>query len=312
MPASLAATESAELRRPLIVDVKRGSREDGPGMRSVVFFKGCPLRCVFCHNPEAQQTAPEILYCSERCIHCESCVQACPQAAIDLRSPSRVDRNCCNLCGRCDDVCPAGALRIVGKYWPVDRLVELLLRDMAFYRHSGGGVTLSGGECTLFPDYVETLLQRLRENGVHVALETCGYFRFEEFARKILPYLDLILFDLKLMDPGESLHYLGQPNSTILANFRTLLAQGRVAVWPRVPLIPGVTDTAANLARIVSFLSEVGASQVSVLPYNPLGLATYAALGRPAPQLPASFTKPEQEREVVNLLRNLIARHGRG
>ena len=188
-----------ETRRPLIVDVKRGSLEDGPGIRTVVFFKGCALRYVFCHNPEAQESAPELAFVRERCLECGACARACPLGAIDLGSAARVDRVKCDLCGLCVEACPAGALRMIGRFWPADELVELLLRDAAFYRHSKGGVTFSGGECTMFPGYLEVVLQRLKERQVHVVLETSGWFDYDIFAEKILPYVDLVLFDVKLV-----------------------------------------------------------------------------------------------------------------
>jgi pyruvate formate lyase activating enzyme len=291
---------------PLIVEVRRGSVDDGPGIRSVVFFKGCPLRCIFCHNPEAQKTTCEIAFTEEKCIRCAACAEDCPQVAVSLSSASRVDRNRCDLCGLCGDVCPTGALRLVGEYWPVDRLVELLLRDIAFYRQSAGGITLSGGECTLFPEYVGTLLRELKAFAVHVAIETCGFFDYPVFAQKILPFVDLVLYDLKLMNCAESLQYLGQPNDRILENLCALLADGRVEVWPRVPLIPGITDTAANLTAMVDRLCEIGAGNLYALPYNPLGLVEYARLGRPVPELPSGFTQPERERQVIDTLRNII------
>lgn len=311
IPVAVNRTTPRESRRPLIVDIRRGTLEDGPGIRSVVFFKGCPLRCVFCHNPETQEICPEIAFTEERCMHCGSCAKGCPQAALDLSSATRIDRGRCDLCGACEDACPTGALRIVGKYWPVDSLVEFLLRDEPFYRHSGGGVTLSGGECTLFPEYVGTLLQKLKALGVRVAIETSGWFDYEVFAKKILPFVDLIFFDLKLMDAGESRRYLGQSNEKILENLRRLLTEprrpSRLEVRPRVPLIPGITDTHINLSRIVNRLCHLGPSTMSVLPYNPLGLAAYARLGKPAPRLPTSFTDSDREGELVNMVRSLIA-----
>ncbi len=294
-------------RRPLIVEVRRGSVDDGPGIRSVVFFKGCPLRCVFCHNPETQTTAPEIAFIRERCLQCGRCAEACPQAAIDGGSCSRVNRRRCNLCGRCQKVCPADALQIIGAYWPIDRLLEILLRDVVFYRHSGGGVTLSGGECTLFPDYVGTLLQRLKAAQIHVAIETCGLFDYAAFAEKILPYVDLIFYDLKLMDGDESLRYLGQANDRILANLRALLADGRTEVRPRVPLVPGITDTRHNLAAAVDCLCALNARHLWVLRYNPLGLAGHTHLGQPRPDLPTRFTQPDRERQVLDDLRSILA-----
>jgi pyruvate formate lyase activating enzyme len=311
MPIATSRTKPGESRRPLIVDIRRGSLEDGPGIRSVVFFKGCPLRCVFCHNPETQEIYPEIAFTEERCMHCGSCAKACPQAALDLSSPTRIDRDRCDLCGACEDACPTSALRIVGKYWPVDSLVELLLRDESFYRHSGGGVTLSGGECTLFPEYVAPLLQRLKALGVHIAIETSGWFDYEVFAEKILPFVDLIFFDLKLMDADESRRYLGQSNERILENLRRSLAEprraSRLEVRPRVPLIPGITDTRINLSRIVNCLCHLGPSTMSVVPYNPLGLAAYRRLGKSTPDLPTSFANPDREAELIDTVRSLIA-----
>jgi len=284
-----------ETRRPLIVDVRRGSLEDGPGIRTVVFFKGCPLRCVFCHNPEAQESGPELAFAKERCLGCGACVEACPQAAIDLCSPSHVDRARCDLCGQCAEACPAGALRIIGRYWPVESLTELLLRDVAFYRHSHGGVTFSGGECTMFPEYLQAVLERLKERQVHVALETSGAFDYDVFAEKVLPYLDLVLFS-----------YLGQSNQRILENLRRLLREAAVEIRPRVPLVPGITDGKANLEAIVDTLRSLGAGEVSLLPYNPLGLAMYPRLGKPVPDLPAGFTSPQREKEVVEMFRDIV------
>jgi pyruvate formate lyase activating enzyme len=181
------------------------------------------------------------------------------------------------------------------------------LRDAPFYHHSGGGVTLSGGECTLFPDYVGALLQRLKALQIHVAIETCGYFDYPVFARRVLPFVDLILFDVKLADPAESERRLGRPSDRILRNLGALLADGRAEVHPRIPLVPGVTDTPENLRAIVDRLCELGARKVWALPYNPLGLAGRARLGQPLPDLPAGFTTPEREREVVAILKSAIA-----
>jgi len=306
--ATVTQGPSADTRRPLIVALRRGSLEDGPGIRTVVFFKGCPLRCVFCHNPETQEPGPEIAFAEEHCLRCGACVQACPLGAIDLDSPARIDRRRCDRCGLCVEACPGPALRLVGRYWEVGELVRLLLRDAPFYRHSGGGVTLSGGEATMYPDYVESLLRLVKPHGIHVALQTAGHFDYPVFASRILPWVDLIYFDVKFIDRSLSIAHLGRPNDLILENLARLLGQTSVEVRPRIPVIPGLTDSRENLTAIVEHLYRLGAPDVQLLPYNPLGLQTYGRLGRPAPDLSAAFPKPDEERRLVETFREIVGR----
>ncbi len=294
---------------PLIVGVKRHSLEDGPGIRSVVFFKGCPLRCVFCQNPETQDPRAEIAFSAAACVGCGACVEACPAGAIDPESPLRVRRRRCDRCGACARACPGGALSLVGAYYSPDALAEILLRDVHFYRHSGGGVTLSGGECTLYPDYLQALMRVLKENGVSVVLETCGDFDWAVFEAKVLPYVDLIYYDFKFVDPRRHRAYTGKSNRRILRNFRRLVAR-RADVRPRVAVVPGVTAAAENLAGIVGFLREAGAAEVSLLPYNPLGFDMSEKLGKDRPDLPARFMNAEEEREVGELMRRILNAQG--
>ncbi len=299
-----------ETRRPLIVDVKRASLEDGPGIRSVVFFKGCPLRCVFCHNPETQEVEPEIAFAEEHCIRCEACVAACRRGAIDLGSPSRVDRSKCDRCGDCVLACPGKALRLIGVYWPVEELAELLLRDVPFYRHSGGGVTLSGGECTMYPDYVEHLLKLLKEHHIHVTLETAGCFDYETFRERILPYADFIYFDVKFADPVLHLKHTGYGNDRIVRNLARLLTERKVTVQPRVPVVPGVTATDENLRSIGRLLREVGAEKASLLPYNPLGMEMWVKLGKRPPLLPSGFMAIQDEETAFARFKTLLQATG--
>ena len=214
---------------PLIVDVKRHSLEDGPGIRSVVFFKGCPLRCVFCQNPEAQLARAEIAFRADRCVECGACVLACPAHAASLASPGRIDRSHCDVCGKCAAACPSSALAVIGRTFEVDDLVELLARDEPFYRHSGGGVTFSGGECTMFPDYLAAVARALKARGIHTAVETCGEFAGAMFVERLLPqawlaqwyrfrpYGILVLFLLVIR--GGVLDHLFQPFLDHLQNF---------------------------------------------------------------------------------------------
>ncbi len=293
-------------RRPLIVDVKRGSLDDGPGIRSVVFFKGCPLGCIFCQNIETQEPEAEIAFRARRCIRCGSCADACPEEAIDLRHPGRIYRDRCNRCGKCAEVCPGHGLSLIGRYYSVGELVELLLRDSAFYRHSGGGVTMSGGECTLYPDYLESVLRLLKTREIHIVLETTGYFNYEVFREKIIPYVDIIYYDIKLVDRQSHIQYTGKPNDKILDNLHRLISEARVEVHPRVPLVPGITATRENLSAIVDFLSRSGARSVSLLPYNPMGFDMAECLGKPVPPLPKKFMKHDEEKEIYAEFRTIL------
>jgi pyruvate formate lyase activating enzyme len=272
----------------------------------VVFFKGCPLRCVFCQNPETRQPGPEIAFSPDACLQCGACAEACPSGAIDLHRIERIDRQRCDGCGACAEACPGNGLRLVGRHYPVQDLCELLLRDRVFYRHSGGGVTLSGGECTLHVDYLEALLKRLKQSGIHVAIETSGYFSYPDFRSRILPYVDLIYYDVKFADPQMHKRYTGKGNERILDNLRRLLTERGVVVRPRIPLVPGLTATAQNLSGIVDILCRFGAETVELLPYNPLGLSTAPRLGRAMPAMPARFMQNAAEEEIFRLFENIV------
>ena len=292
--------------RPLVVDIKRHSLEDGPGIRSVVFFKGCPLRCIFCQNPEAQEPGAEIAFFARKCFFCGKCEKVCLQGAIELDSPGRINREKCIRCGQCAHACPDGALKLVGHYYAVERLSEILLRDLPYYRHSGGGVTLSGGECTLYPDYLEALLQSLKTRNVHLVLETSGYFDYDTFTKKILPHIDLIYYDIKIAEPLSHAEYTGQSNHRIIKNFCRLIVDKNVEVHPRIPLVPGITATRDNLTSIVNFLWEAKAANITLLPYNPLGIEMAVNLGRPKPSVSGEFMKPEEEKRVCEMFDAII------
>ena len=191
------------MQRPLVATIKRNSLDDGPGIRSTVFFKGCPLSCVWCHNPECLRARPELVFQAERCIACGACIQSCPHGAFGERSPGATDRDRCQLCGTCLDECPSGAREIVGQSYGARELVELLQQDRSFFRNSGGGVTFSGGEPTLYPEYLAEVARMLREGGTQVLLETCGDFPWEPFDRLLRPLLDRIWIDLKIVDDEQ-------------------------------------------------------------------------------------------------------------
>ena len=247
-------------RIPYIVDIKRNALDDGPGIRSVVFFKGCPLRCVWCQNPESLDPRPQIQREVASCGSCRACFEVCPHdQARPASEPEEQDT--CDHCGACVEVCSFAARRVAGALMEVEALVEALLRDEVFYQHSGGGVTLSGGEPTMFVGYAGRVAAELRRHGVNVLLETCGHFAWQSFAQHLLPNLSAIYFDLKLIDPEEHRVQTGATNERILDNLHRLASSASredgVELLPRVPLVPGITDGEQNLQGIALHLAQL-------------------------------------------------------
>ncbi len=284
--------------RPLILACKELAGDDGPGLRTTVFFKGCPLRCWWCHNPESQECGVEIAFSEADCLHCGACVPACPRGAVSLTRPVRIDRRRCDRCGACVAACPGRGLRFLGNYYPTELLLERLRRDRVFYDVSGGGVTFSGGEPTLYLDYLAPVLRTLKREGIHTAIQTNGFFRWQDFADLVLDFLDLICFDVKLADPQAHEHYTGRSNALILENLRRLLRRRSAAVLPRVPLVPGVTATAPNLEAISRLFRGLGIRRCTLLPYNPTGLGKARQLGQEIPPgVPREGLSPQLEEE---------------
>ncbi len=291
---------------PLILDIKGNSLDDGPGIRTVVFFKGCPLSCVWCHNPESKKSTQEIAFDKKECVDCGTCRKLCPKGALDRTNPYYIDRAKCDLCFKCVDACPSGALAKVGKQLTVPGIVDIIKKDIPFYRHSGGGVTLSGGEPVLSMEFTSELLQALKNLSIHTLLETCGYFPLAQFDMLIYPYLSQIYFDLKVIDPAEHKRVCGVPNDRILDNFRELYRRaltGGVPVLPRIPLIPGITATKSNLEQIAAFLRANHADRVAILDYNPLWHAKAEKVG----MKPLVDRKTWMTREEVQECRNIFS-----
>jgi pyruvate formate lyase activating enzyme len=244
----------------LILHVQRLSTEDGPGIRSTVFFKQCPLACRWCHNPESISGRPELQWLAARCIGCRSCEQACARGCI-TRTPEglRIDRLRCEGCGACAEECPSNALELLGRRVSVSALTGELLKDRAYYESSGGGVTFSGGEPLAQPGFSLSLARSLKERGISVALDTCGFAPADTIAR-MLPVVDLLLFDLKVIDPSAHRACTGQSNEIILRNLLSIQSAWSThghhpRLWIRTPLIPGATATTENLRAIGAFLA---------------------------------------------------------
>jgi len=269
------------MSNPLIVDLKRNALDDGPGIRTTVFFKGCPLSCVWCQNPETKSPSQQVMYEAGKCVGCRECMKACSHSAINISPQGAypVDTQKCQLCGDCVRACTSEALQFAGRAYDLDVLCKKLLRDTVFYKNSNGGVTFSGGEATLHLKYLSELARKLKEEQIHICLETCGLYPREQFEQLLLPYLDLIYFDIKVFDGEKHKKFCGVHNETILKNFRALIKDHRVKVVPRIPLIPGYTDDDQNLEAIRDLFKQYGIKDIGLLPYNPLWLSKSRSLG---------------------------------
>jgi pyruvate formate lyase activating enzyme len=261
----------------LIFDVMRFATHDGPGIRTVVFFKGCPLACAWCHNPESQDYQPDVLYYPDRCRHCGECAQNCPESAIEFREGMPFTTDACTRCGHCTEFCVAEARRIAGRRVTLSELLREIERDLVFLEESHGGVTLSGGEPVSQPRFAAALLRACRERGLRTALETSGFAPPESFL-EVAPLADLVLFDLKLMDPGRHREFAGTWNARIHQNLEALIALGG-AVTVRIPVVPGVNDTADELMRMTRYLGRIRPKKIELLPYHAAGSGKYGRLG---------------------------------
>lgn len=262
-----------------LTDVQRFSTDDGPGIRTTVFFKGCNLHCAWCHNPETQLSYPQIMYYANKCTHCGACTRACKYHLQD-----------CEACGECVDACPNDARQLSGRVYTVDELFAELKKDALFYQTSGGGITCSGGECLLQIDFLAEILRRCKEAGISTAVDTAGAVDFAHFER-ILPYTDLFLYDVKAADAHVHNTYTGVDNALILDNLQKLIARG-ARVWVRIPVIGGVNDSITEMQAINARLQAYGGvERVELLPYHKLGEHKYEALKMPV----QTFITPTKE-----------------
>ena len=248
-----------------IFDIQRNSFVDGPGIRTTVFFKGCNLRCKWCHNPESQAFEREMLFYKNKCTGCGKCKEVCP---------NHLER--CDFCGKCELFCASDARKICGKEYTVDEVFSEVANDKLFYENSGGGVTFSGGECMLQIDFLCEILKKCKENGIHTAVDTAGNVPWEYF-EKILTYTDLFLYDIKVFDKKKHIQYTGIGNELIFGNLKKLFECG-ANVWIRIPVISGVNDTIEEMQKIKEFLKTYSPSKIELLPYHEMGEHKYDAL----------------------------------
>jgi pyruvate formate lyase activating enzyme len=295
-------TETATL-----FNIQRFSTEDGPGIRTTLFFKGCPLACPWCQNPEGMDAGPQTVWQAVHCLACGDCERACPDGALCRRDGrTEIDRTLCLHCGTCAEACPSAALEVVGKSYGVEALLALAQRDRPFFEKSGGGITLSGGEPLLQHPFLREFLPRCREARLQVALDTSGCAR-PEVVTPLLDWIDLVLFDLKLMDPEDHQRLVGVPLPVVLRCLEAVVASGR-PLWIRTPLIPGMTDHPENIRAVAAYLAGnvPTLARWDLLAYSNLCAGKYGMLGRPF----ALAGVPLLERAAVERLAAVAAQAG--
>ena len=267
------------MKKGIVFDIKRYAIHDGPGIRTTVFFKGCPLNCWWCHNPEGLILPPELIFKENRCLDgCAECVESCaPGALTRVGQIIVIDREKCDLCGECVQVCPSEALEIIGREMSVGEVMKEIEKDMIFYDESEGGATFSGGEPLMQPEFLKALLEECKERDIPTALDTCGYAP-SEVVDKISDKVDLFLYDIKMMDDKKHIEYTGKSNKPILENLKKLAQQGSLLAV-RLPIIPGVNDDKENINKIAEFILTLPSIRdISLLPYHRAGSEKYQRL----------------------------------
>ena len=292
----------------VVFNIQRFSIHDGPGIRTTVFLKGCPLRCGWCSNPESMSPYPEIISRDIKCIRCGKCVEACSQQAITVVENTRIIQwEKCDYCMKCVEVCPSGAIEAAGRTMTVAEVMDTVWRDASFYRRTGGGMTLSGGEPLLQWQFALKLLQEAKRSGLHTALDTTGYTDWE-ILDEILSFTDLVLYDVKHPNSARHQEVTGVPNERILDNLRKTVAKAGPKVWVRHPVIPRFSDSEEELEELCKLILTLkpAVEKISLLPYHKFGELKYAAVGRVYPWKEIPTISDEQMEEF----KKLVESHG--
>lgn len=284
-----------------ITNIKRFAVHDGNGIRTTVFFKGCPLKCVWCHNPETISSKPQLAFYAHKCIICKKCVQFCNCHTFN-DGIHKIDRHNCTFCGKCEKACPCEALEIIGKEMTVDEVFNIAVKDKSFYDGSGGGVTLSGGECLLQADFCAELLKKLKSENINTAVDTCGFAAPEAFD-KVIPYTDIFLYDIKAIDDSVHIKCTGQSNKIIIDNLKYIDGLGKKTEI-RIPYVPGYNTEEKD--KILLFLSTLkNISAVKILPYHNYAGSKYDAISAEN-TLPKNIPSQEEISSFQNAADKLV------
>lgn len=295
----------------MIFNIQKCSIHDGVGLRTLVFFKGCPLRCLWCANPESQIYTQEIMEIPRKCIHCGACQRVCPAGAIKLIDGEFViDREICKSCFQCAEVCYAESKELIGKEMSIDEIFKEVYKDRFHYQQFGGGVTFSGGEPLTFPEFLTELARECKKYKISTAIETCGYGNYEEF-KSALDYIDSMFIDLKHMDSEVHKKLTGVSNEKILNNIKAISTHG-IPITIRTPIVPGYNDSAENVKAIAEFIKDIpNIQEYELLPYHNLGSNKYASLGRPYSLSDVEPPADEQISELVRLSNQILQSFGK-
>lgn len=290
----------------VISEIERYAIKDGPGIRTVVFLKGCPLTCRWCANPETQKSIHQLMYWPTRCIACRQCISECPNDALSWGNRGiEICRPGCTSCGACTQVCNSQALTMAGQRKTSDEIMQIILKDLPYYQTSGGGVTFSGGEAASQGEFLWELAKECKKHRISTCIETCGYVRWETF-EKLLPYMDYFFFDLKIIDEIDHITYTGVSNRLILDNFSRLITAG-ANITVRIPVIPGINNTPKNVEQTIRFLlAQAPGCPVSLLPYHRLGASKYDKLDM---EYTLEDLAPPSEQEMLRLKEQFVS-HG--